>query len=1152
MGPARQPQTVGSTPIRTIRAGPPVETTVQAPPRRAAPSGARSGILLGAASIVAIGLNYVFLLAAGRILGSDHYGALAALLGLLTVVLMPAGAVQLAVSREVSLRLAVDDEDGAEAFAWAAFRLGLIATAPIVALALALAIPLNETLNIGSAGAVVFTSAALVTALAFPIAMGVLQGYQRFHAVAAMYVVPFAVRLALLTFAAFAGFVLGGAVFAIMAAAVVGAVAVVVLVREPLRRGARMVRPALGPFLRYLWPVFVGLIGIALLTTVDLLVVKARFSPGTAGEYAAASAFARVAFFLPATILTVLFPRTAARQARGEDTEDILGRSLLVAAAFGALLALFYGLTGRGLVQASFGGEFAAGGELLVLFTISMTLFSLANVLVGFHLSRNETRFAWIVASAVPVQIALLALVPSSAQGVILTDIVVGTALLAAHELFVDSSVPALHDGLRHFAAEAASAEARRVVKEGLVVFLAATALVAVLFWPVIAHFGSTIIGTPGSDSTGSVWWFWRAVKEGGYHLLGTTHHTLTGAPFGWDEGNGLNAQWLLPYYPTYLMTKVVGEIAAYNVAVLSGYVFSGVAMYALVRYLRCSVPVSAWAGIAFVVFPWHLARAEHASLVHLEVIVLLLLTLVAAGRAPSFPRYALVGAATLACWLTSGYFGTMAVITTVAFTVGAALTMAPRRGVSLALGSTVAAVAGSGLVGIAAVLSGTGRAGGLERMVGDLSAFGLRLRELVVPSPGNLLVGDRLETFYATRLHGSNVTEASNYIGLLTMALAFAWVFLAIRRRAVVSSNLRSATAGLVAASSFGLLFGLPSPASLFGQHVWMPSRLVWEVTPAFRVPSRWIVVVMAAIVPLAALGLQSAWRALAGRGSGAQYALVTAAIAISFLELTINPAERRFRTEPLPPEYAAVERAPPGILADYPLGSSDLYLLWQRRHGRPLLNGAPAGTPADDARRVLLDPASPGVASTLALLGVTAIVIHPSGSADVEVAPRNPTGADGFSNLARLQDGTTVWRVAAAPAPALVTLTGGFAPPVREENGAVGYALLSPAGVGTLEFTARTGGVVRLVFEATPPSSHMRVLRLSDTGHESSFELNGRTQIAVTVAIPRGRSLLEVKTDPAATSIEDAVVLGVPRAERASGAPALHAQPISSNPGF
>jgi O-antigen/teichoic acid export membrane protein len=64
---------------------------------------------VAAASLAATGANYAFLLATGRILGSHDYGALAALLGALTVVLLPTGALQLAVSREISRRLASGD-----------------------------------------------------------------------------------------------------------------------------------------------------------------------------------------------------------------------------------------------------------------------------------------------------------------------------------------------------------------------------------------------------------------------------------------------------------------------------------------------------------------------------------------------------------------------------------------------------------------------------------------------------------------------------------------------------------------------------------------------------------------------------------------------------------------------------------------------------------------------------------------------------------------------------------------------------------------------------------------------------------------------------------------------------------------------------------
>lgn len=215
-------------------------------------------------------------------------------------------------------------------------------------------------------------------------------------------------------------------------------------------------------FLAYLGPVVIGLIGVSVLTNADILVVKARFSSDDAGLYAAASAFARVAYFLPAAILTVIFPRTAARQARGQETDDILGRSLIVTAGFCAVLALFYLVAGGPLVTRSFGADFSDAAGLLPLFAVEMMFLSLANVLVGFHLSRGERLYAWIVAAGVAVQLSLLATVPGSLRQVILVNIGVGIGLLVAHELFVGSSLPAVRAGIRHLRDGSAGA-ARRI-----------------------------------------------------------------------------------------------------------------------------------------------------------------------------------------------------------------------------------------------------------------------------------------------------------------------------------------------------------------------------------------------------------------------------------------------------------------------------------------------------------------------------------------------------------------------------------------------------------------------------------------------------------------------------------------------------------------
>ena len=1108
-------------------------------------------MLLAAASVVAVGLNYVFLLATGRLLGSGDYGAFAALLGLLTLILLPTGAVQLAVSREISRRIALGDADGADAFSRAALRLGLLLTAPLVAVALVFVIPLRELLDIDSTEAVALAAVGLVAALVFPVAMGALQGYQRFHAVAVLYVLPFAVRLGLLGIIAAVGYRLGGAMLAAIVGGIAAAALAIVLLRQPLRRSARTPRPALGSFLRYLWPVVVGLIGIAVLTNVDLLVVKARFSDD-AGAYAAASAFARVAFFLPATILAVLFPRTAARQARGEDTADILGRSLLVTAAFGALLTLFYAMTGRGLVYTSFGADFASGGELLVPFTISMVLFALANALVGYHLSRDERRYAWIVAATVPVQVAVLAVVPDSPRGVIWADVAIGVALIAVHEVAVGSSVGALRAGARVLTREIHIA--RGTVVEAALVFLGLTLFVTVLFWPLVSDLSTAVVG-PGSDAKGTIWVFWRMQHEG-YHVFGTTTHPNVGAPFGSEDGNGIYLQSVLPYYPAYLATKIVGAVAAYNLVLLSGYVLSGASMYLFTRYLGCSRLVCAWAGLVYIVFPWHLARTPHASLAHLELLPLALLVLVAASRRPSWTRISLVAVVTFCTWLTAGYLGAMVFVAVATFAVVFALTARSRSGFKFAAGSLGAAFGATVFAGVLSIVSGFGRGAGLDRVVGDLSVYGLRPAELIVPSAQNWVLSGWLTSFYEHRIHGSNPTETNNYLGLLTIGLALAWVGVAVLGRSRLDATLRRATLGLAAIVVIALALGAPSPIGILGHLVPTPSRIVWQVIPAIRVPSRWVALAMTALIPLAALGLQAGWRALDRRGrSVAKVALVGVAIAVSLVELTISPTRSLERTT-LPAEYTALERTPPGILADYPLGEDIDRLFWQREHRRPVLNTGVIGSAADQAQRALLHPGAPGTAEALALLGVTAIVTHPdaldyrSGVPDVPGASWGP----GYALVTRTGDGSSVWRVVAPAAPALIYFAGGFGDPERPDGTFIGFPFTSPSGVGTIEIRAKAPSIVRLSLEASPPTGRSQVLRLADDQTELSFTLDEqREPVSTLVQVPRGHSYILVKTDPAATSAEDAIVMSAPRATTSAATnPQLRAVLISPNPGF
>jgi len=527
----------------------------------------------------------------------------------------------------------------------------------------------------------------------------------------------------------------------------------------------------------------------------------------------------------------------------------------------------------------------------------------------------------------------------------------------------------------------------------------------------------------------------------------------------------------------------------------------------------------------------------------------------VATFRQPTLARFGLVGLLTMASWLTAGYIGVMAFVATCAFAVAAALTMPWRRGAVAAGGSIGAALGATLFVGFLSIVSGVGRGVGLNRVASDLSQYGLRPLELIVPPAQSLVAGRWLRSFWEGRFHGSNPTEISNYVGMLTIALAAAWVVIAIRRRRVLDRNLLVASIGLVATLVAAVLLALPSPIGVLGHSVPMPSRLLWEVVPAIRVPSRWVALAGTALVPLAALGLHALYRALQrhGRPNLATIAVAVVMVA-SFLELAVNPARPRLRTT-VPPEYVELTSTPPGIVAEYPLGLDPDQLFWQRTYDRPFLGGVPEGTPgqADDARRALIDPAATGTAEALALLGVTAVVVHPDALETVH-GPVIETDAGlgpGYRLVAKASNGTSVWRVTAPAAPALVTYSGGFGNPTWSKQTGVGYPLLAPSGVATLEFAARAPAVVRLAFEATPPDGS-RTLRLADATRELSYPLDGRTHVSALVSLPSGRSYILVKTDPAATSEADAIVLAGAHATTAAREPELEAVSISGAAGF
>jgi O-antigen/teichoic acid export membrane protein len=269
-----------------------------------------------------------------------------------------------------------------------------------------------------------------------PVVWGLAQGLQRFALFAASIGLGPALRPILAVFFLGIGFGVAGAIGATLIAAIVALVVPLIVLRRWVTRDTGRPSPVPGVEVgRYLVPAIVGVLSITSLTTTDVIVAKAVFSDHDAGLYGSASLIGRVILYLPAAIVLVLLPKVAAREASGRESRDVLMKSLLVTVAFCVIATVTYAVVPKLLVFLAFGSSFEEAAGLLWMFALAMSGFAVLNVLLAYHLGRGAYRMSFLLLGGAVAQILLFVVFHGSPEQLLVVDIAVAFALLAAHEL---------------------------------------------------------------------------------------------------------------------------------------------------------------------------------------------------------------------------------------------------------------------------------------------------------------------------------------------------------------------------------------------------------------------------------------------------------------------------------------------------------------------------------------------------------------------------------------------------------------------------------------------------------------------------------------------------------------------------------------------
>lgn len=1138
-------------------------------------------------AIVVLNLGtYIFQLAAAQILGPADFGTLSALLSLLNLIGLPLGAVQVGVARHVAELKASGRGDEAPGAARTYLVASAWASLGLCAVYAALLLPLQWALGLDELAPLALLGLAIPGSLILPVLLGVLQGEQRFRDYSVALAATGALRPGIFGLLAAYGYRLSGAVIATVGGGAVGFALAAKAARDRIgsvpARLAELREPAL-----LLAPIAVGVLGVTALTNIDLLVAKAALGDDEAGIFGAGAFVGRAILYLPTAMIAILFPKVAARRAQGIETGDILGRSVIVLLGFSAVFtAILFAIPGP-ILRVAFGSEYAAGAGELGLFGIGASLFSLLNVYVNYDLSRGEQRFAYELLALGAVQIAALAAFHDSIREILLVDIAVALLGVVWYEVRGGGALPAIRTAGLHWRsrvtpvdAEPDSASALRAALSALWRMVAARAraigrrlavpalltgiygsLTLALTWPVPAKLSSAYFGF-GNDNLGGIWnfWWWDYAAK---NDLDPSRSPFLSAPFGLD----LSALPVQPWerWLGQWLTGAFGEVAAYNIIVLSSFPLAGLTMYLLASYLLKDRLAAALAGGIFAFAPFHIGMAmNYPALSSVQWVPLALLFLCRAlfeRRLRDVAGFVIVfGLLTITSYYYA-YYG-LVVMAVVAAVYG----LRRRRRIAAVLRARRARAATrrtralTGLIALASLglvafvvakplqLYADNREL-FERPLSDGVRYSARPFAWLTPGIDHPVFADNVAGVYAAHLHDAPSHEQALYLGYVPLALVLLAALLAIRVPAI---RRPLGIAALVGGTGLVIALGPYLPLASGYYQGWadtseitkipLPSRLLFEIAPTFRFFSRAQVYVVVGLALAAACAITVLRRRWPGARTGLVVVLVAGLIGFEYAN---RPPARVVEIGPTPPAYQWLKDQPESFsVAEYPMEGAAAprtfyYMTWSRVHEKPLVNWP------GDARSVAFlavvgDITSPDAGPALAEAGVRYAIVHTRLPARTyppyqpglpdDSLPRDLLADYPHLRLEKRFPEADVYRVLRTPAPSTriaspIAFGAGFFPPEGDPAdpfrwmGPTGqmqvFSFLPPGAPAVLELTLNSFGEPRTVV-------------ISGNGVELRRLRVGTEPITVRVplTLPDGALQLGLSAAPGPTS--PAVLLG------------------------
>lgn len=371
-------------------------------------------------------VNYLYHLILGRLLGPSDYGALASILSLVGLLGLISSSVGLVITKVVAgSHTNEETSQHVNALNKHIWLLGILTFLPLLLLSPFIA----EFLRVEK---MLLIIGLLIFLLSFPISTvrGVLQGLVKFKYMVVSQMSENMIRLAGSVFFVLVGFSVAGGLLGLLLGACSGWLVAWVYTKKYLQKPKiSSLKINFKSTLKYSLPFLVLSVTITSMYSSDLILVKHFFSSFDTGLYAAMSFLGRIIFFGVSPVTAVMFPIVARNHSKGEDSLLVLKWSLAAGFLISILVDAAYGLFPDFVIRLLYGERYLRFGDLLVLFSVCISLITLSFLLLNYEAAINRFRAIWAGLFAALGQVSFIWLYHPSLFVVIFTSAIVSLLL---------------------------------------------------------------------------------------------------------------------------------------------------------------------------------------------------------------------------------------------------------------------------------------------------------------------------------------------------------------------------------------------------------------------------------------------------------------------------------------------------------------------------------------------------------------------------------------------------------------------------------------------------------------------------------------------------------------------------------------------------